>query len=97
MKLLSFDVGGPQRFGVWIACAVANLTQRLGGQGPRSTFNDEPISFFSAGLSAEDDSGAIFFSVVDAQDKAKALLGTLRYVPNDEPSLYFHQASRAPR
>jgi hypothetical protein len=95
MKLLSFDVGGPYRFGVWIARAAAALTLRLGGQSPQSLFNDEPLSFFAAGLSVEDDTGVIFSSRQDAYPKVKTLPGTERYVFNDEPSLYSHHALRA--
>jgi len=97
MKLLSFDVGGPQRFGVWIARAAATLTLRLGGQAPQALFNDEPLSFFAAGLSVEDDSGVIFSSLEAVPAQAKKLLGTDRYVFNNESSLYSHHASRAPK
>lgn len=95
MKLLSFDAAGPHRFGVWIARATATLTLRLGGQSQQSLFNDEPLSFFAANLSVEDDSGAIPFAGAHAQARAKTPLGTDCYVHDDEPSLYFHQASRA--
>ncbi len=34
MKLLSFEVEGAQRFGVWVEGGVIDLTQRLGGKFP---------------------------------------------------------------
>ena len=34
MKLLSFEVQGSQRFGVWVAGGVVDMTQRLGGRFP---------------------------------------------------------------
>lgn len=34
MKLLSFEVEGSQRFGVWVEGGVVDLTQRLGGKFP---------------------------------------------------------------
>jgi len=34
MKLLSFEVDGSQRFGVWVGDGVVDLTQRLGSQYP---------------------------------------------------------------
>ncbi|WP_426139176.1 hypothetical protein [Pseudomonas sp. DWP3-1-2] len=97
MKLLSFNVGGPQRFGVWITRAVATLTLRLGGQSSQALFNDEPLSFFAVGLSVEDNSDLIFPSREAVPARSKTPLGMDRYVFNNEPSLYSHQASRAPK
>jgi hypothetical protein len=94
MKLLSVDVGGPQRFGVWIARAVATLTLRLGDKAPQLLFNDEPLSFFAAGLSVEDDSGVIFFSREAVPARAKAPFDTDRYVFNNEPFLCSYPALR---
>ncbi|WP_440534558.1 fumarylacetoacetate hydrolase family protein [Variovorax sp. YR566] len=34
MKLLSFEVGGSQRFGVWVDGGVVDFTKRLGGKFP---------------------------------------------------------------
>lgn len=34
MKLLSFEIEGSQRFGVWVEGGVVDLTQRLGGKFP---------------------------------------------------------------
>ncbi|WP_434575466.1 hypothetical protein J3P88_12090 [Pseudomonas sp. Z3-6] len=97
MKLLSFDAGGPQRFGVWIARGLATLTLRLGGQSTQSLFNDEPLSFFAASLSVEDDCGVIHLAQEGAQARATTLSGADRYVPVDASSLYSHPASRGPK
>jgi hypothetical protein len=65
------------------------VAQMVPGAHVVKTFNYEPIPVFAAGLPAEGDSGAIFFSGDDAQAKAKVaqLIRDLGGEPIDVGSL----------
>lgn len=65
------------------------VAEMLAGAHVVKTFNYEPIPIFAAGLPAEGDSGAIFYSGDDAQAKAKVaqLIRDLGGEPIDAGSL----------